>query len=248
MKRIILLNALLCISFIAYTQFEQTFSFNFSLGSFKNFGKRFSNVSGAFQMPNYKPGIAVSAGFQYNTGSRLAFSIEAGFIATNNWNYKTPDKPNYLSWTVNAPVTDSLLEEGEDYLDLRNFYAAARIKYYLKEDKKWIPYLFAGVTLNKTSCWFENNLWYALEKWGQLEPGDTEPWNDYLEENFGVGFHPGFGLEFTPANRLHLYLETGYYFIALNKENFKDQSRAENYNSLLIQAGLRLNFIKSKDL
>jgi len=78
--------------------------------------------------------------------------------------------------------------------------------------------------------------------------GLYDPSRDFLEENSGIGFNPGLGVEYSPNDRIHFYLEPGYYFIMLNEKNFKAQERVENFNAFVLTAGLRYFFIKSKDL
>lgn len=249
MKKSLLIIIVILIPAISQSQFDQKLSINLSLGMFKTLGEKYTVDGGAMQFPNYKPGFAGSGGLQVRFGDHFSLGAEFGVMITNNWDYKaSPGDDDYLHWTVNDPVTDVVLEEGYNYLDMHNFAVSIKPKFYLLKDKKWNPYFLAGININWTRCWLENNLWYAMKEWGQVPPEETEPWSDILEESFGVGFNPGFGVEFTPANMLHVFLETGYYFISLNEKNFTDASRVENFNAFVIQAGIRFNFIKSKDL
>jgi hypothetical protein len=173
-------------------------------------------------MPNYKMGFNATGGLQYKLGESLSLSADFGIMISNNWNYRTPDKDNWLYWTIDDPNTGAVLEEGQDYLDIHNYYISVKPKYYLLKDKKWNPYFSAGININWTRAWFENNLWAAQKRRGLIPPEETVPYNDNLEESFGIGFNPGFGMEFSPGDKIHFYLETGYYFIALDKNNFKD--------------------------
>jgi opacity protein-like surface antigen len=248
MKKFALLILTLLIPLFSNAQFNQKVSINLAPGVFKTFGTKFSEATGPYQMPNYLMGFAGNAGVQFGFGEHFSLTAEFGIMISSRWNYETPDKENWLSWTVNDPVTDEVLEEGEDYLDLYNYAVSIKPKFYLLNSKKWNPYLFAGININWTRCWFENNLWYAMEEWDQLAPGDTEPWNYNLQENFGIGFNPGFGVEFNPGGRMHFFMETGYYFITLKEENFTDPALAQNFNAFQLQAGIRLNFLKVKDL
>jgi opacity protein-like surface antigen len=249
MKKLVLLISVLIITFNSNAQFNQKISYNFSAGAFKTFGERFSaNLGSPYQMPNYLLGFSGNTGFQFRFGGHFSLSAEFGLMIVNRWNYPTADKENYLSWTVIDPATDEVLEEGEDFLDLRNWSVSIKPKFYLLNDKKWNPYFFAGININLTRCWFENNLWYALDEWGQLDPGETEPWNYNLEENSGIGFNPGFGVEYSPSGRFHFFMDLGYYFIAMKEENFKDPALVENFNAFQLQAGIRFNFMKVKDL
>jgi len=248
MKKRLLVLGFILFPALVFAQFEQKVSINLSAGGFKTFGKKYTEYTGPLQMPNYKLGLTVNGEFQFRIGEHLSVAAGFGIMTTNRWNYSTPDKDNWLYWTIEDTTTWQLLAEGEDYLDLRNYSVFASPKYYLLPGKKWDPYFFAGVNLNWTRAWFENNLWAAMDKLGRLAPDDPGPWNDNLEESFGIGFNPGFGVEYSSGGRFHFYIETSYYFIALDKNNFKDPSRVENFNAVVFQAGCRLNFIKTKEL
>jgi hypothetical protein len=248
MKKKIIVLGFFLFPTLLFAQYEQKISINLSLGGFKTFGNRFTEYTGPLQMANYKMGSAVNAGLQFKIGEHFSLSAEFGIMRSTRWNYPTQDKDNWLYWTINDPITDAVLEEGEDYLDIYNYSIAVKPKIYLQPGKKWNSYLFAGANINWTRCWFENNLWAAMDRRNLLAPDDTEPYNDNLEQNFGLGLNPGLGIEYSPNDRFHFYVETGYYFISLKKENFKDPAREENFNAVLFQVGLRMNFIKSKEL
>lgn len=248
MKKIIFVFGFFLLPAFVLAQYEQKFSINLSAGSFKTFGQRYTEYTGPLQMPNYKLGLYINGGFQLKIGDHLSLVTGFGIMATNRWNYTTPDKDNWNYWSIDDTITGQVIEDGENYLDLRNFSISIKPVYYLIPGKKWNPYFLTGINLNWTRAWYENNYWYAMQRLGLLCPDDTGPCNDNLEESFGIGFNPGFGVEYSPGDKMHFYFETGYYFIALDKNNFKDPSRVENYNAVIFQVGCRLNFIKSKEL
>jgi hypothetical protein len=248
MKKNYILLSVILFPFLANAQFDQKFSLNFAIGTFKTFGTKYTEDTGPLQMPNYKMGFDGTLGFQFQFSERFSISTDFGLMITNRWNYTNPDVDNWLYWSIDDSITGKVLEEGENYLDLRNYSISVKPKYNLLQGKKWNPYFFTGININWTRCWLENNLWDAMKRLNRLGPDDTEPWNDYLEDSFGVGFNPGFGVEYCPGNKLNFYLETGYYFIALDKNKFKNPAMVENFNSFILQAGLRMFFIKSKDL
>lgn len=248
MKKLFLIPFLL-IPALSFAQFNQKLSINLSPGLFKTFGEKYTVEGFAMQFPNYQPGLAANAGIQVSFTERFSLAAELGFLLTNEWDYRAnPGDDPYLYWAVYDPETDELLEEGENFLDFRNYSFGIKPKLYLLKVTKLNPYLMAGLNINITRCWFENNYWYAQKELGLIPPEETEPWNDNLLENLGVGFNPGMGLEFTPGKRIHIYLEAGYYFISLNEKNFTDPPRVENFNAFIIQSGVRINFLKSKDL
>jgi len=72
-----------------------------------------------------------------------------------------------------------------------------------------------------------------------------------MEKNTGLGLNPGIGIEYAPSDKLAFSLSSGYCLIFINENNFPYYSRDlldGNLNAILIKAGLRLNFIKKKDL
>jgi hypothetical protein len=248
MRKTILFILLIISPLVTRAQYDQKISINLSSGVFKTFGKKFTEYTGPLQMPNYKMGFNGTGGLQVKIGDRLSLSADFGIMISNSWNYRTPDKDNWLYWTIDDTITGQVLEEGYDYMDIHNFSISIKPKYYLLNDMKWNPFFSAGINIDLTQAWFENNLWVAQKNRGLLPPDETIPYNDNLEESFGIGFNPGIGVEYTPNDKMHFYLESGYYFIMLEKNNFKDPSREENFNAFLFQVGVRLNFIKSKEL
>ncbi|MGD0340701.1 MAG: outer membrane beta-barrel protein [Bacteroidales bacterium] len=249
MKKLSLLVISLIIPISAYSQFDKKFSLNLSPGIFKTFGKKLTDYTGPLQFPNYKPGFAGDLGLQFKLGNHFSIVTEVGLMFTNGWNYKTQDKSDWLHWIIEDTTTHQVLSEGEDHFNMRNFSVCVKPKYYLLKDKKWNPYLFVGISLNWTKCKYEDNQWQAKKDLGVLPPDDPGPFNDYLHKNFGLGFNPGLGIEFSPKERFYFYAEVGYYSINLKDENFLAGPQwVENFNAIIFQAGMRFNFIRLKEL
>jgi hypothetical protein len=232
---------------LANAQFEQKVSLNFSAGTFKTFGKKIG-ASDPMQMPNYRMGLSVNGGVQVKVSTRFSLSAEVGLMISQKWSYSEGDNDNYYHWTINDPVTENMLAEDEYYLDIYNYSIGVKPVYYLNPDKKFNFYLYNGVSINLTTATYEDTKWLKLKELNMLPAGDPEPYNNNLEKNIGLGLNPGLGLEYFPKERICFNLTTGYYFIMLNKDNFKSPDRQENFNAVVIQAGFRLYFIKSKDL
>lgn len=248
MKKICFLFLSVLVSLSSIAQFDQKLSIDLAAGGFKTFGKKYTELTGPLQMPNYKMGISASGGLQFKISNQFYLAAEFSIMSSTRWTYKGKNFTNDLSWSIHDTITDALLAEGEDYMDLLNYSIGVKPKFYFSPGKKLNPYLFAGVNINLTWASFESTEWAAKKQLGWLSVNDTIPVNDILEESFGLGFNPGFGLEYSPNDRFHFYFESGYYLILLKKANFKDPSREENLNAFLFQVGCRLNFIKSKEL
>jgi len=248
MKRSLFFLIVFLIPIWAVAQYNQKISINLASGIFDTFGKKVGEYD-PMQMPNYQLGFSANGGLQIRINDRLSISAEVGFMNSRRWYYSEGDNNNYLYWYITLDtITYEPIAEGENYLDIQNYSFGVKPKYYLGPGKRWNPYFYAGVNINWTRAYFEDNLWVALDKFNMLDPDDTGPYNYNLETNFGVGFNPGFGVEFFPNERIGFNLSSGYYFIMLNKKNFKSPEREENFNAFVLQAGLRFYFIKSKDL
>jgi opacity protein-like surface antigen len=198
-------------------------------------------------MPNYKLGFAATGGVQFKLNDRFSLAAEAGIMISTGWIYDGYYL-NDLHWVINDTITGELLAEGDNYLDIFNYSLGIRPKYYFMPDSKICPYFFTGINLNLTRSFFDNTEWAALKHLGWLGVEDVVPYNDNLESSLGIGLYPGLGIEYSPNDRFYFYFESGYYVISLKKKNFKDPAREENFNAVLFQVGLRMNFIKSKEL
>jgi opacity protein-like surface antigen len=247
MKKGFLLFLVVFSPFLANAQFDQKVSLKFNAGTFKTFGKKLGQYE-PMQMPNYKMGFSANAGVQFKVSTQFSLSAELGIMISQRWSYSEGGNDNYLYWYINDPVTEAVIAEGESYLDIYNYSIGVRPIYYLNEGKKLSFFVYAGVNINSTKAIYEDTRWIKLKELNMLPPDDTGPYNYNLEKNIGLGFNPGLGLEFFPKERIGLNLTTGYYFIMLNKKNFISPEREENFNAVVIQAGLRFYFIKSKDL
>jgi opacity protein-like surface antigen len=247
MKKGLFLLIVILFSYNASAQYDQKISFIFSAGTFKTFGKKLGEYE-PMQMPNYKMGFGANAGLQFRISERFSLSAELGIMISEKWSYKQGSNNDYNYWSINDSITGNLIAEGENYHDIFNYSLGIKPIYYITKGKKWSSYLYAGVNVNITRANYEDTQWLKLKELKMLSPGDTGPYNGYLEKNTGIGFNPGFGVEYFPKEKIGFYLNAGYYFIKLNKDNFKSPSMVENFNALAIQAGLRLYFIKSKDL
>lgn len=241
------LFSLLFIPFITTAQYEQKVTINLAAGTFKTLGKKVDE-SGPTLFPNYEMGLSANGGIQFRINERISLSVDIGIMLSQRWSYFEGSDKNYLYWSIHDTTTNDLIDEGENYLDIINYSFGLTPKYYLRPGKKWNPYFYAGINLNLTSTYFEDEEWKELDKLNLLPPDDTGPKNDILENNFGLGLNPGFGIEFTPGDKVHLYLTTGYYFIPLKKDNFTNPLREEHFHAFIIQFGSRINFIKTRDL
>ncbi len=229
-------------------QYEQKMSIALSAGTFKTFGWKFGDVE-PMQMPNYGIGLAVDGGLQFLINDRLALLAEFGIKVSQSWYYDIGDGTNYMYWSIRDTTNNKLIADGENYLDLFNYNLSLKPKYYLGQGGKWNPYVFAGITINLTKAYFEDQGWKERDNQGLLPPDDPGPLpTGFLEKNIGIGFNPGVGLEYNLNDQWYFFLQSGYYFIALSKDNFKIASREEFFHSFLLQLGTRIYFIKTKDL
>lgn len=233
---------------LTYSQFEQKVSINVSTGIFKTFGYELGEGDyDPLQMPHYRPGPIAEAGIQYNISRRFSVMVSAGIMYSGSWSYMMGEY-DYLHYTILDPETEATIAEGLNKLKLFNFQAGLFPKFYLLPSKKWNPYLFAGISMNFTNSKYTNNWWKDADRLGVLPPEDQVPYDPFLEKSNGLGFIPGVGLEYSRSDKFRIYISAGYFLINLNDKNFKSELVTENFNAFFIQLGIRMAFLKSKDL
>ncbi len=256
MKCRITLICIFCLPLMAAAQFEQKVSVSFSGGVFSTIGPKLwmpdwgsvEEDKEPHQIANYKPGFSGTLGIQYNLNRHFSFQADVGIMHSGDWFYDIYDGHNYTGWAIWDPVTDELLAEGFNELTMLNVGVGLTPKYYLLPGKKLNPFLYAGLSINFTSTTFEDNEWQALHDHGLLDPDDSGPDRAYIENNTGLGLHPGLGIEFSINDNIGFHILTGYYLILLSEENFYVPEQHENLNAIILQSGLKLSFLKSKDI
>jgi hypothetical protein len=255
MKRIIFF-CIIFFPFITQAQFEQKLSINLSAGPFKTIGKKdfvpysdYPTDYWPYQISNFRTGIMGNLDFQYNLNRHLSLDADLGIMYSGKW-YYGHDGWSYLDYTLfENDTTDILIEAGSNEMTILNLSVGFSPKYYLMPGKKINPYIFGRINLNYTTSTFTDNYWLAREKHNM--PNPDPPSNEFLEKNFGIGFYPGFGAEYSLNDNIGFFISAGYYFILLHKDNFKGEARTENkenFHSINLHAGIRFSFLKSKNL
>ena len=256
MKKHILFLLFAISPLIVCAQFENKLSINLSAGTFKTIGSKTylpewassQDESEPLQMPNFRPGILGNAAIQFNLNRHLSLSADLGLIYSGQWYYNIYDNVNYLDYAIWDSITDELLADGSDEMTLLNLSIGFAPKYYLLPGKKINPFILLGLSLNYTKSDFTDNQWQAYHDLNMLDPDDSGPCSPYLENSFGVGFHPGLGGEYNLSDNIGFFISMGYHLILLSKEKFKSPEQEENLNFIDLHAGVRFSFLKSKNL
>jgi len=257
MKHLSTISVLLLVPLLAFSQFEQKFSVELSGGVFGTFGAKTwmpdwgstSEDEEPLQIANYKPGPSGTIGFLYNLNRHFSVQANVGIMYTGNWFYDMYDGVNFTYFAVWDPDNeDILLAEGYRELTLLNISLGIAPRYYLLPGKKVNPYFFTGLSMNITSATHEDNEWQAYHDLGMLEPDDSGPDGPYISNNTGLGINPGVGLELDISDKIGFFVSSGIHFILLKEENFYVPEQSENFKAFVIQGGIRLSFLKSKDI
>ncbi len=256
MNKLSLTAGILLMPLLMNAQFEQKMSFSLSAGAFKTIGTRTYTPEWAsepgewepYQMSNYRPGIQVNGAIQLNISRHFSLGLDVGYMHAGSWFYGDSEGCNAMHYELYDTITGELLAEVENELNLTNFSIGLIPRYYLYPWEKFSLFLFAGLNINFTRAEYEDNEWKADKEFGMLDPDDTGPYNDYLEENTGLGVISGFGAEYDQNDNIGFYLSAGYQFIMLDEKNFKMPEKVENFHALNLQAGIRFSFLKSKKL
>jgi hypothetical protein len=257
MKKKTVLLLLLLVPLALHSQFEQKISVNLSGGMFTTMGASVyqpdywasSEDDIPLQISNYKPGPDAMLGIQYNLNRHFSIQVDVGVLFSGSWYFDVGEDINYTEfWVWDPDDEEILLTSGENELTLKNIGIGITPKYYIRPGKKINPYLFAGISLNFTSTTFEDNYWAALKEFGLLDPPDDPPERANIEKNIGPGFFPGVGLDLALGDRFSLFLLSGIHVVMLKEGNFYTPEQQENLKALSAQAGIRVSFVKSKEL
>jgi opacity protein-like surface antigen len=248
MKKIFLIISFLLVVISASSQFEQKVSLNLSAGMFKTFGDKWGDVLPK-QMPWYKPGFTGNLGIQFNINRRFSIVGEFGIMYSGKWEC-IQDDYNWMSYETWRFNPDTMLSSGLNKLKLLNFSFSLSPKLYFLPGKKLNPFIYAGISINYTLAPFEDNGWKDYVAFGLAAPEDTKP-EIYLEKNFGLGLNPGAGIEYSPSEKLSLFLAGDYNLVFIKAKNYPYDYRSEikgNLNAYQFKIGIRYSFIKSKNL
>jgi hypothetical protein len=255
MKKKVFLFLFLIIPLVTYSQFEEKVSFSFSCGIFKTIGDKYGERAGENPLPRqmtwYKPGIDGDIGFQFRLNEHFSLVAEIGAMYSSKWECIQEDGYNWMSFELyDKIVIDSLLASGLNENSLLNISLTIKPKIYLLPQKKLNPFLFAGISINYTKTPFVNNYWKEYVAHDQYESGDNP---DYpaMKNSTGLGINPGIGLEYRLNNQIGLSLTTGYYLVFIKQDKYPYDYRElidGNLGAFQLRAGLRINFIKIKEL
>lgn len=244
-----------------YSQFEQQLSVNLSAGVFNTIGPSDylpedvynTDISDPTLIPNFKVGFSFSAGLQYNLSRHLSIEATFGINSSSHWYYDpsdaSSDPHNFLHYEILADTVNyTLLASGDNELFLTNLVFGIAPRYYFRPGKKFNPYFFAGINISLLDVHFENNELSALRNLGKEDEYEINPvelWHGY---STNMGFNTGAGMEYAVGDNLGLFLQARYLFAGLKESEYGGQSEHANYNSIEIHLGVRISFLKSKDL
>ncbi len=244
-----------------HAQFEQKLSVNLSGGLFKTVGAKYIipdwSTSGDDKepalMPNFNAGFSFGGSFQVNINRHFSLETYMGIMISNGWyfDYSDPEQEpfNYLYYEVYADTIDYLVAfSGENEMTLTNLVFGLAPKYYFLPGNKLNPFVFAGITYNLTHVNFINNEYEAYKEQGILDGLEGGDVNNWFSDHSGLGMSIGTGVEYGINDNIGLFVQAAYYFIPLKEEAFIYETKYADFHSINIHLGVRISFLKSKDL
>ncbi|MFH0758549.1 MAG: outer membrane beta-barrel protein [Bacteroidota bacterium] len=250
-------------------QFEQKLSLNISAGYFNTIGwtgwqDEWSQGSDYYEptlMPNFKGGPAVYAGIQYNFNRHFSIEFQLGYSLAPGWFYDASDPSdpdaepvNSLYYEIYADTVNwEVLASGENYMDMTNVHMGIVPRYYFGPAKRFNPFIFAGISLNYTSTYFEDLEYKAYQSLGitvDENGGPVEPsvLNYWFDDQVGLGLMAGAGIEYARNDSWGLFATASYHFIPLKDGSFQLEAIYGDYHDISIQVGARISILKSKEL
>ncbi len=241
-------------------QFEQKLSVNLSGGLFKTVGAKYflpDWSTGDYRepalMPNFNAGFSFGGSFQVNINRHLSLEAYMGIMISNRWYFNPAgevDEPfNYLYYEVYADTIDYIVVfSGENDMTLTNLVVGLAPKYYFLPGNKLNPFVFAGITYNVTHVNFIDNEYEAFKEQGVLDEWEGGDINNWFSDHAGLGMSVGTGVEYGINDNIGLFAQAAYYFIPLKEEAFIYDTKYADFHSINIHLGVRISFLKSKDL
>ena len=262
---------------VVFSQFEQKFTLNFSIGLVNPYGEsdylesdiETDIFTGTYAQPypylmsNFGAGAIFTGGIQVNYNRRFSMYFNLQFFRIRKWYYgyewnfmdsQSTVSGSWMEWEItqtdidpNSP-TDEVFESGENELTMINLGLAAMPKVYILPGRLINPYLFAEVGFNFTDLKLDNSYGAAKDEYG-VESLETEPVEYVVEQSVGLGVYPGLGFDISVNENLGLFLQSGFSFIFINNGKLKDAGHAEeNFKTFKIEAGIKVSFLRSKNL
>ena len=240
-------------------QFEQRLSLNLAGGIFNTIGASgyepdySSQVDEPTLMPNFEPGFSGAAGLHYNLNRNLSVGVQLGVMISSGWYYDYSDPQsepyNYLYYEIYRDTVSYIVEaSGENELFLTAIHLDLSPRYYLVPGNRINPYLFAGFSITYVDVYFQDHEFDYLETNNRLDEYSTNPLHSWFDNSIDFGIQAGAGVEFMVSDNLGIFAQAKYHLTRLNEDAFYDSIKMANLHCLLVHAGIRLSFLKSKEL
>jgi hypothetical protein len=238
-------------------QFEKKLSLNVSAGYFNTVGWDGWDENwwdhGPSLMPNFKGGPAVQAGLQFNFNRHFSLEFLFGYAFSWIWYFDASpenEEPfNYLAWEVLTVSEDSVLQTGDDYMDLSNLCLGLAPRYYFLPANRFNPFIYAGISFNVLNVYYESLELQALQELGREdEYEENYELAHWFEYQAGLGCLAGAGVDITLNESVALFAMASYQFVPLRESSFVNNTFLVNYHHLSIHLGARISFLKSRQL
>ena len=245
-----------------HAQFEQKLSVNLSGGYFNTVGRQgydpeWQTEPGKQEpilMSNFTGGYAIAGGLQYNHSRHFSIELQFGVLHAPGWYFDYSadgeEEFNYLYYEIPAVAEDSVVASGENDMRLNTIYGGIVPRYYLMPGKRVNPYLFIGLNF----CYFDRTYmdreqedYEALGRGDDYQPEVLKA--EWFDDSFCLGFSGGIGAELAVSDILGIFAQATYYFWRLQDGAFReDMPKQAPFHGITAQAGVRISFLKSKEL
>lgn len=182
---------------------------------------------------NFEPGMAITAGFHLNPGTRFALVINLNYVGLNSWSYDYGNNSEKIYYTNN--------------LTAKNLGLGAAPRLYFNPRSSVRVYMQIEASINYLTLTYD--------------AGDFG-YNEILNNTYALGIAPAFGLDVRITEKAGIFLQNGIAFNMYNESqfptSFTDQNagifnepvdlQKDNLNMLRIELGFRYSFMKSKKI
>ncbi|MBC8109564.1 MAG: outer membrane beta-barrel protein [Verrucomicrobia bacterium] len=230
-------------SMSVFAQFERKVSFTAFTGSFIPVGKSTDADGIPTVFPNFKPGVQLGVGLQYNFNGRLSAGIELATYLAFQWTDPNPfAQPDSVAILIDIPQYTS-------YFSINSFGLGARYK--ILPDSKFSPYIFAHINLNvyagsvaprqsEINLQASSNAPNVIRSQAAIVRFNART----VDAATAIGYCGGLGFEFSLSETFAVFLQGGYFQMQTrNNAILRDAT-----NFINIQGGVRFNIFKLKSI
>ncbi len=208
----------------AFSQYEHKFSAVLSSGVIFPFGVHPEDLffdEDPYAFSTFEGGSTINLGLHFNSSKAFSLAFNIGYSQSNTWQHE------YTEF-------ETIPHQYNDHLSMSNISFGLAPKLYFNSKSKVRVYGFLELSANYINLVYE----------------DDNNITNIVDNNFGIGIRPAFGLDVSIGEKMGIFLQNGLSMVLFSNDEIEEfyPLQKDNFNALQIELGFRYNFLKSKKI